>query len=111
MDAAPWILFNAARVSLPGVPNEGASMNWQDIVKQIHQGGDVNYLEDRTSLRSARKLGLVGAGGKVRGEAYTLTQKGLDWIEGRLSIERKGNSAGMHQRATWLASLPQGLRL
>lgn len=86
-------------------------MNWQSVVKQIHCGGIVHWLDDRRSLHRARKLGLIESHKKPTGHRYKLTEKGRDWIEGRLTIERKGNSAGMHQRATWLASLPQGVRI
>ena len=78
-------------------------MSWQTLVKDIHKG--VNMSKEHGDLRRSRDLGLVTRPGTA------LTKKGLDWVEGRITIERRGNTQGMDVSSTWLASLPTGLRL
>lgn len=102
---APRIFSNTGRVSVPGMSDQGWRMSWQTIVQQINRGIIDPCSDDRGDIRRARGLGLIER------REFALTPKGLDWIAGRLTIERRGNTQGMHQRATWLASLPQGVRI
>lgn len=65
------------------------------------------------ALVQLRQLGLAERVGNWRGRGvrctWRLTQRGVDWCEGRLTTA--GRKGGMRFIATWLASLPRGLRI
>lgn len=68
------------------------------------------------SMKRAAELGLVrrpGRGCANGSRLWTLTQLGTDWCEGRvdLAVPRGLRAGPVIWRATWVSSLPRGLRL
>lgn len=71
--------------------------------------GQVNTFK---SLYEAKKLGLVVSPGRGHGtyRPWRLSQRGIDWCEGRLAqVEQR--PGGRMFVATWLASLPRDVRI
>jgi hypothetical protein len=74
---------------------------------------------DSGRLCSLRLYGLATSNGRIGGNqpaTYTLTQLGIDWCEGRVREVPAPRTPGIHGRrmrfvATWLASLPRGIRI
>jgi hypothetical protein len=78
----------------------------------VYAGG----VDVKNALTQAAKLGLVHSPGRNGSGVWSLTQLGVDWCEGRaveLLAPRTRGSVGQRMRfaATWLSSLPRGIRL
>lgn len=89
---------------------------WKIAARELYaKGGAGTYADvaDRSALCALVSLGLAtsdGRQGGVNRATWTLTQRGIDWCEGRVSSEvvRPG---GRRWFATWLASLPRDIRI
>ena len=82
------------------------------------QIADVTIDSPRSALRQLSRLGMVEHDPAPKGTPvlWRITERGRLWCEGRIDIvpmtERKtGGRAAMRFAATWLMSLPQGVRI
>jgi len=69
--------------------------------------------DDGPGIQAAQQMGLVTrTNGYGRGvpAIWQLTPLGIDWCEGRVTVEYQFR-AGYRWAATWLRALPKGLRL
>jgi hypothetical protein len=75
---------------------------------------DASAENPTNALYKAKEMGLVEGGGR-RGQSapatWTLTKLGRDLIEGRVTPYNKRDGRKKRFAATWLSSLPQGIRI
>lgn len=99
---------------------------WRLIVRALHDiggsgtnaqirkrmGGVLEFEPTLVSahLCSATRVGVVSSSGRKTDNVWTLTPAGLAWIEGRITLVRS-RPGGRRWVATWLESLPRGLRI
>ena len=100
---------------------------WRLIVRALHDiGGSGTNVQIRkrmggvmaldssgvsAELSRAARLGVVSRAGRCKNEVrWQITPLGLDWAEGRITMIRS-RPGGRRWVATWLASLPRGLRI
>jgi hypothetical protein len=103
---------------------------WQIVTRALHElGGSATAAQVELriggafyaarGLESAAKHGLVKCSGKGAAVPWVLTQKGIDWSEGRLTTAEQrrypGRESpqfiGMRFVPTWLSALPRGIRI
>jgi len=99
---------------------------WRLIVRALHDiGGSGTNAQIRkrmggvmefesllvsAQLVAAARLGVVASSGRKTDAVWTLTPTGLAWLEGRATMIRV-RPGGRRWVATWLESLPRGLRI
>lgn len=103
--------MSAWRMAVRALHDLGGSATARDIWLKARLGGGVY-----SGLTQATKLGLVtGPGRGAIATPYTLTQRGIDWAENRLTLAPGVSTAGgrppMRMVCTWLSALPRGIRL
>jgi len=94
---------SAWRLAARDLYENGGSGTWSDV-------------PDYKALRALVRLGLAtntgtNRSGKGSPDVWTLTQLGRDYCEGRIAVETARGFKRHKVQATWLASLPKGIRL
>jgi hypothetical protein len=89
---------------------------WREVVRELHrhngkiESGKVLAREGQYTAKQYGLIELTGERGQPK-RFWILTSKGRAWAEGRLEFVHNGPTAKAQFRATWLESLPRGLRI
>jgi hypothetical protein len=97
---------------------------WRIVVRDLFDHGPSSArqvslrtgLDARYGLEDARRLGLAESPGRGPSGSWKLTQKAVDWCEGRLAMSHRpwspqGGRPPTRFVPTWLSSLPRDIRI